>query len=99
MDLNRNQYFFAGILLLLIGLQLRLVSSYVLTPEVTRLLAKKPQATASASPPPLAFSAANPPAALPTSRKVVRPPDWLGWCLMSVGGVLVLHSLSMKKPE
>jgi hypothetical protein len=28
----------------------------------------------------------------------VKPPEWLGWCLMSVGAVLALHSLSMPKP-
>ena len=99
MELNRNQYFFAGLLVLLIGVQLRMVSSYVLTPETTRLLAQNSQATATASPPPLAFSASSSAPALPTTRKVVRPPEWLGWCLMSVGAVLILHSLSMKKPE
>jgi hypothetical protein len=31
-------------------------------------------------------------------KKVVQPPEWLGWCLMSIGGVLVLHSLAMRKP-
>ncbi|MEM6329435.1 MAG: hypothetical protein AAF790_04210 [Planctomycetota bacterium] len=98
MELNRNQYFFAGILLVMIGLQLRMVSSYVLTPETTRLLAKKGAATTSVASP-AAFGGVATPAALPTTRRVIRPPEWLGWCLMSVGAVLVLHSLSMKKPE
>jgi hypothetical protein len=31
-------------------------------------------------------------------RKKVRPPGWLAWALISVGGVFVLHSLAMKKP-
>ena len=31
-------------------------------------------------------------------RKVLQPPEWLGWCLMSVGAVLILHSLAMKGP-
>jgi hypothetical protein len=31
-------------------------------------------------------------------RKVLQPPEWLGWCLMSVGAVLVLHSLALQKP-
>jgi hypothetical protein len=30
------------------------------------------------------------------SRKVVKPPRWLGLALMSVGSVLTLKSLSMK---
>jgi hypothetical protein len=31
-------------------------------------------------------------------RKVLQPPEWLGWCLISVGAVLVLHSLAMNRP-
>lgn len=31
------------------------------------------------------------------SRKVVKPPRWLGLALMSVGSVLTLKSLSMKQ--
>jgi hypothetical protein len=38
------------------------------------------------------------PAAGPLPRKTIRPPQWLGWCLLSVGGVLILHSLAMPKP-
>ncbi len=34
----------------------------------------------------------------PAIRKVIRPPAWPGWSLMSSGSVLVLHSLAMKKP-
>jgi hypothetical protein len=39
------------------------------------------------------------PAAGPLPRKTVRPPEWLGWCFMSVGGVLILHSLAMPRPN
>jgi len=99
MELNRNQYFFAGILVLLIGLQLRTVSSYELNAETTKLLAGKTPVTASATPTAVGFNGENQPPLLPTSRKVIRPPDWLGWCLISVGAVLILHSLSMRKPE
>jgi hypothetical protein len=28
----------------------------------------------------------------------IKPPKWIGYSLLSVGGVLVLHALSMKKP-
>jgi hypothetical protein len=30
--------------------------------------------------------------------RTVTPPDWIGWALLSVGSVLVLHSLVMPKP-
>lgn len=93
MELNRNQYFFVGIVLVLMGLQLRAVSSYTLTPEATRFLAERSKGSA-ADGAMLALSTdlgAGP-------KKVIQPPEWLGWCLMSVGGVLVLHSLAMRKP-
>ena len=41
MDITRNQYFFAGLLLLLVGIQLRLVDSADLTPEFTQFLAER----------------------------------------------------------
>jgi hypothetical protein len=34
----------------------------------------------------------------PTPLREFKPPQWLGWALMSVGSVLVLHSLAMPKP-
>jgi hypothetical protein len=41
------------------------------------------------------LSAQNP---LSTNRKRIRPPRWLHYALLSIGGVLMLHSLAMKKP-
>jgi hypothetical protein len=92
-ELNRNQYFFVGVVVLLIGVQLRMVSSYVLTHEATRFLAERTQSSAS-NQAILAFSSDL--GAAP--QKVIQPPEWAGWCLMSVGTVLILHSLAMKKP-
>lgn len=95
MEFNRNQYFFLGIVLLLMGLQFRVVSAYVLNDEATRFLAERTGATASA-PEQALVALTSDIGALP--NKVIRPPEWLGWCLISVGAVLVLHSLAMKKP-
>jgi hypothetical protein len=95
MDLNRNQFFFLGLVVLLVGLQVRLVSTYVLNPKATKFLAERTghsQSTVSAS----FFAMSADSSAAP--RKVLQPPEWLGWCLMSVGAVLVLHSLAMGKP-
>jgi hypothetical protein len=93
MDLNRNQFFFVGLVVLLLGLQLRYVSAYVLSPEATQFLAERsgevPAAAASF------FTLTSTPV---VARKVFQPPEWLGWCLISVGAVLVLHALAMKKP-
>jgi hypothetical protein len=92
MDLNRNQFFFLGLVVLLVGLQVRYVSAYVLSPETTKFLAERTgQASADSPASSLIGSAAAP-------RKVVQPPEWLSWCLISVGAVLCLHSLAMPKP-
>jgi hypothetical protein len=94
-EFNRNQYFFLGAIILLLGFQVRSVSSYVLTQDATRFLAERTQ-SASSSPEQAFVSFSSDSGLLP--NKVIRPPDWLGWCLMSVGAVLILHSLAMPKP-
>ena len=93
MELNRNQYFFVGIVLLLMGWQFRIVSSYTLTSDATRFLAERTQGSASDG---AILALSSDMGAGP--QKVIQPPEWLGWCLMSVGGVLILHSLAMRKP-
>lgn len=95
MDLNRNQLFFLGLMLLLIGAQFRMVEAYVLTPDFTQWLARsasQPLAVANATLESLSGAEAKIP------PKTVKSPEWLGWCLMSVGFVLVLQSLAMKRP-
>ena len=96
MDINRNQFFLAGLLLLLLGVQFRMVDSFVLTPEFSKMITKqqgRPVATAS-------FSIQSMlPTNGPAPARTVHPPEWLGWLLVSAGSVLILHSLAMKKPE
>lgn len=95
MEFNRNHYFIVGIVIFLLGLQLRLVDSYVCNEKTTRILAEKfGSKTQSAASGVSSLWAAEG----PTPRKVIRPPDWLGWLLMSVGSVLILHSLAMPRP-
>lgn len=89
MELNRNQFLFLAVFLVLLGVQFRLVSSYELTPETTRFLAERAQAAGDPS------VAVLPPTLPP---KVVSPPNWLGWCLISVGAVLFFQSMTMPKP-
>lgn len=93
-EFNRNHYLALGVLLLLAGLQLRLVDSYVLNEPTTKFInARISQVNGQQQPTgyPLALG--------PTPRRVVQPPAWLGWCLMSVGSVLVLHSLALNRPS
>jgi hypothetical protein len=87
MDITRNQYFFAGLVCVLLGLQFRMVETFDLTPEFTQFLAERTGH-------PLA--AVNAAADTPM-RKTVLPPDWIGWSMLSLGAVLVLHSWGMKK--
>lgn len=92
---NRNQVFLVGMVLLLVGIQFHYVDSFVLTPKATKLLAEQtnhPVAAASNAMESLTGSQAMLP------PKIVQPPEWLGWFLMSVGSVLVLHSWTMTKP-
>jgi hypothetical protein len=91
MEFNRNHYFMAGVVLLLLGIQLRMVDSYVLNEESTRLLNARGDNAAMANIRPL-FQAVAP------TRKVIKPPESLGWALMSIGSVLILHALAMKGP-
>jgi hypothetical protein len=94
MDITRNQFFFAGFLCLLMGLQFHTVESAELTPEFTQFLAERTgHPLASVNNAAQNFMQSD----KPPAKKTVRPPDWLGWSLVSVGGVLVLHSWAMKK--
>ncbi len=95
MDLNRNQFFFLGLVVLFIGLQVRVVSSYVLNPKATKFLAERSGQSQSSTAAGF-FAMTSGSSAAP--RKVVQPPEWLGWCLISAGAVLVMHSLAMQKP-
>jgi hypothetical protein len=95
MDITRNQYFFAGLACLLMGIQFRLVDSVELTPEFTQFLAERtghPLASVGATAQTLTQSER------PVVKKTVKPPDWLGFSLISMGAVLILHSWGMKKP-
>lgn len=96
MDLrNRNQVLLAGLVVLLFGLQFHFVDAFVLTPNATKLLAEQsghPIAAASNTMESLIGTQA------PIPGKALRPPEWLGWCLMSIGSVLILHSLTMPRP-
>ncbi len=96
MELNRNHYLGIGMVLLLLGLQFRYVDSFQLTEATTKVLAKRMKKDTMATQSPLAaiIGQSNPAAV----KKTIRPPKWIGWSLMSIGGVLVIQSLGMRKP-
>lgn len=98
MEFNRNQYLMAGLVVFLLGIQLRLVDAFVLNERATQLLARQMQqfkgqqvASVGEMPTYLASQA-------PIAKHRLEPPDWLGYSVLSIGGVLVLYSLALKKP-
>jgi hypothetical protein len=94
MEFNRNHFFALGLVLALIGVQLRNVESYTLSERTSKFLTERLQRTGGDADGvrPLLASIG------PSPRHTIRPPNWLGFALLSVGSVLVLHSLAMKKP-
>lgn len=96
MELNRNQYFMIGLVVLFLGIQFYAVHSMVLTPECTKLLAEKTGHPMAAT-----IDAVD---SLSNSGKTVAPshnvviPRWIGCSLIATGAVLVLHAMAMKKP-
>ncbi len=88
MEFNRNQFMMAGVLVLLLGFQFRSFESFTLNEKATRFIAARLDGPTAST----ALVSATP------AHKVVHPPQWLGWSMMSVGSVLILHSLAMKKP-
>lgn len=95
MELNRNHYLGIGLVVLLLGLQFRFVDSFQLTEETTTFLAKRLKKETPVTQSPLAtlFGRANP----SMMKKTIRPPKWLGWSMISIGSVLVIQSLGMRK--
>lgn len=99
MELNRNHYFLIGIVVVLLGVQLRMVDSYVLNAPATKFVVEKfgsaeRQAAANTAIPSLEAMGDGASAPLRT----VKPPIWAGWAAISIGAVLILHSLAMPRP-
>ena len=92
---SQTQFFGLGLLVLLIGIQLRMIDSYVLTPKATAKLAEMKEARSGGSSPTFgrlmrSFG--------PQPRKVVQPPSWIGFAAISVGAVLILHAIVLRAP-
>jgi hypothetical protein len=92
-EINRNQYFLIGLIVLFLGLQFRVVETYVLNEKTSTFLAQRLKLVASSD-----SSEGFLPAAGPAPLRTVAPPTWLGYAFISVSAVLILHSLAMRKP-
>jgi hypothetical protein len=85
MVINRHSLLLAGLLLFLLGVQFRLVTSFTLNERSSHFVA----ARLGAGEQPMAWQA-------PPLRKVVEPPRWLGLALMSVGAVLTVKGIALR---
>ena len=94
MEITRNQYFMAGLVLLLLGIQFRAIESVEVKEQFAKFMAERtghPLVAVSNQSPLLA------PIGGAAVSRVVYPPEWIGWLFLSLGSVLVLHSLAMPK--
>lgn len=96
MDFDRNRYFMFGVLIFLLGIQFRMVESFVLNETSTRALARFAKGTQLAA---NDFSSQMYMNMNPQYKKSVKPPSWLGWALLTVGGVVCLHAMVLPKPR
>ena len=89
---NRHQILMAGCLVLALGTQFRLVQTYVFADSASRYI----EPLMSFQQP--AEEQAPAEEALPAAHQyVLHIPDWMGWLLLTIGGALVLHSLSIPR--
>jgi hypothetical protein len=95
MDINRNQVWLAGLILLFVGTEFRSTDSFVLNQKATKMLAEQANhPVAAANDTVQAVIGAE----APLPPYTVRLPEWIGWSLLSLGAVFVLHSWTMPKP-
>ena len=94
MEINRNQWFMIGLVVVALGVQFRMVQSFVLNEETTKILAERLKKDDTAAPVFIPALDAPP----PESRRTIEPPRWLGFMLIASGAVIVLHSLAMPRP-
>lgn len=94
MELNRNQLFLIGLVVLAVGYHFLKVESLVFNSRVSHFIDRQLRRGADDGVAAEILAAAGP----SVKQKVVEPPHWLGWCLMSVGGVFAAQALVMRKP-
>lgn len=94
MSLYRNRYFLAGVLLILLGIQFRMVHSFVLNEPATRALARFSKQTAVAEQSSLSDFMMQ---VHPKPTKRITPPRWFGLSLITVGAIITLHAVAIPK--
>ncbi len=94
MSLYRNRYFLVGILLVLLGIQFRMVHSFVLNEDTTRVLARFDRSKSLADNTGITTLLAQ---VYPNPRKRVEPPRWLGLAMITAGAVISFHAIAIPR--
>lgn len=94
MSLYRNRYFLAGMLFILLGIQFRMVHSFVLNDTATRVLAKVDAKRPGGQPKPMRDFFMQ---VAPNPTKRVTPPRWFGLSLIAAGAVITCHAVAIPK--
>lgn len=90
MSFYRNRYLLAGLLLLLLGIQFRMVHSFVLNEPATRALAKFGEQASVSQQSTMTNFLLN---VVPNPTKTVTPPRWFGLSMITVGAVIICHGI------
>ncbi|WP_236010420.1 hypothetical protein [Candidatus Laterigemmans baculatus] len=94
MKMTRNHYFLLGVLLILLGIQFRMVESFVLNEPATRALARVTRSTPVASNDMMSTMMLQ---YHPNPTKRFAPPRWLGLALIASGTVISLHAVAIPR--
>lgn len=94
MVMDRNRYFLIGMLLILIGIQFRMVESFVLNEQTTRVLAKVTNTKPVASSDMMSSLLMQ---VYPAPTKRIAPPRWIGLAMIAMGAVVSLHAIAIPR--
>ena len=89
-----HRCFVLGFVLLVAGIQLRYIESFVLTQKASEFIETNVKQAGFQHEDPYDTFLLT---AGPSPKKTITPPRWLGWALMSVGGVMLLHGLTIQR--
>ena len=94
--MTTQKLFGIGIVLLVFGIQMRAVDTFVLNERASHFVEKRMRQSSVQQ-----GSAYSPSLLSPslTTKKQFSHPRWLGWAMISTGVVLILHGVTAKKNE
>lgn len=91
-NIRYHVWLYIGAMVFLLGLQMRMVQTFVFTPESTRVMndwlgPEQPAATGTLTRLAIEHHIA---------QKQYQPPEWLGYALMSAGGVMIVQGFFLR---